>query len=66
VVPDYVRRRLISVRAYDEAGQMTDATVCDGTDAAPAIQAMFDDDRVAYIHLHNAKRGCFSCLVNRG
>ena len=65
VVPDYVRRRLISARAYDEAGQMTDATVCDGTDAASAIQTMFSDHRVGYIHLHNAKRGCFSCLVNR-
>ena len=65
VVPDYVRRRLISVRAYDDAGEMTDATVCDGTDAASAIQTMFADNRVAYIHLHNAKRGCFSCLVNR-
>jgi len=65
VVPDYVRRRLISVRAYDNAGDMTDATVCDGTDAASAIQTMFADGRVAYIHLHNAKRGCFSCLVNR-
>jgi hypothetical protein len=65
VVPDYVRRRLISFRAYDDAGQMVDATVCDGSDAASAIQTMFSDNRVAYIHLHNAKRGCFSCLVNR-
>jgi hypothetical protein len=44
---------------------MTDATVCDGNDAASAIQQMFSDVNVAYIHLHNAKRGCFSCLVNR-
>jgi hypothetical protein len=65
VVPDYVRRRLMSVRAYDDAGQMADATVCDGSDAASAIQTMFSNNRVAYIHLHNAKRGCFSCLVNR-
>jgi Protein of unknown function (DUF1203) len=62
---DYVRRRLMSVRAYDDAGQMADATVCDGSDAASAIQTMFSNNRVAYIHLHNAKRGCFSCLVNR-
>ena len=62
---DYVRRRLMSVRAYDDAGQMADATVCDGSDAASAIQTMFSNNRVTYIHLHNAKRGCFSCLVNR-
>jgi Protein of unknown function (DUF1203) len=65
VIPDYVRRRLISVRAYDAAHLMADATVCDGTDTASAIQQMFSNGEVAYIHLHNAKRGCFSCLVKR-
>jgi hypothetical protein len=65
VIPDYVRLRLMSVRAYNAAHLMIDAAVCEGKDAAPAIQTMFDDSEVAYIHLHNAKRGCFSCLVNR-
>jgi Protein of unknown function (DUF1203) len=65
VVPDYVRKRLISVRAYDETHLMTDASVCDGKDTASAIQDMFARDDVAYIHLHNAKRGCFSCTVIR-
>ena len=65
VVPDYVRGRLMSVRAYDSAGQMTDATVCDGNEAASTMRQLFVDDRVEYIHLHNAKRGCFSCRVNR-
>ena len=65
VVPDYVRKRLISVRAYDQAHLMTDALVCDGTGAEAAIQAMFVREEVAYIHLHNANRGCFSCAVVR-
>jgi hypothetical protein len=65
VVPDYVRTRLISVRAYDSAHLMTDALVCDGTGAAAAIQAMFAREEVAYIHLHNANRGCFSCAAVR-
>jgi hypothetical protein len=65
VVPDYVRTRLISVRAYDAGHLMTDATVCAGTEAATAIQTMFARDDVAYIHLHNANRGCFSCAVER-
>jgi Protein of unknown function (DUF1203) len=65
VVPDYVRTRLISVRAYDQAHLMTDALVCDGTDAGAAIQAMFAHEEVAYIHLHNANRGCFSCAAVR-
>jgi hypothetical protein len=65
VVPDYVRTRLISVRAYDTQHLMSDALVCAGSDAAAAIQKMFSRDDVAYIHLHNANRGCFSCAVNR-
>ncbi len=65
VIPDYVRLRLMSVRAYDSAHMMTDATVCEGGDIASAIERMFSSDEVAYIHLHNAKRGCFSCTVNR-
>ena len=65
VVPDYVRTRLISVRAYDTQNLMSDALVCAGSDAAAAIQKVFSHDDVAYIHLHNANRGCFSCAVNR-
>jgi hypothetical protein len=65
VVPDSVRTRLMSVRAYDSAHIMTDALVCDGIGAGAAIQAMFAREEVAYIHLHNANRGCFSCAVVR-
>jgi len=65
VIPDYVRSRLISVRAYDDQHLMTDAAVCDGNDTASLIEEMFCRQEVAYIHLHNAKPGCFSCRVNR-
>jgi hypothetical protein len=65
VVPDYVRSRSMSVRAYDASHQMTDAVVCAGTEAGAAIQRMFTRADVAYIHLHNANRGCFSCSVHR-
>ncbi|HTV97145.1 MAG TPA: DUF1203 domain-containing protein [Steroidobacteraceae bacterium] len=65
VIPDYVASRLMSVRAYDDAHSMTDACVCPGADSAPVIRRMFCDPRVAYIHLHNAMRGCFSCAVRR-
>ena len=64
-VPDYVLSRLISVRAYDAQHQMIDASVCDGPTVAAEIERQFGDARVDYIHLHNARRGCFSCLVRR-
>ncbi len=65
VIPDYVRIRLMSVRAYDARHLMIDATVCEGREAASAIEKMFRSDEVAYIHLPNATRGCFSCAVRR-
>lgn len=65
VMPDYVRTRLISVRAYDAGHLMTDAVVCAGSDAGAAIQKMFASDEIAYVHLHNANRGCFSCAAIR-
>jgi hypothetical protein len=64
-VPDYVATRLISVRAYDATHMMVDASVCEGGVVAADIERMFASALVDYIHLHFARRGCFSCRVNR-
>ena len=64
-VPPYVSVRLISARAYDERDFIVDAEVCAGADAAATIRRMLESSAVRYIHLHNAKRGCFSCRVER-
>jgi hypothetical protein len=64
-IPDYVRTRLLSVRVYDAAHQMIDAAVCPGSEVARIIDSMFSRGEAAYIHLHNANRGCFSCAVRR-
>lgn len=64
-VPPYVTRRLISVRAYDAQAMMVDAAVCEGRAVEAEIERCFGDPQVAYLQLHNAKRGCFSCRVER-
>lgn len=64
-VPPYVSRRLISLRAYDADHMMIDATVCDGAAVAEHLEQSFTKPEIAYVHLHNAKRGCFSCLASR-
>ena len=64
-IPPYVTRRVMSVRAYDADDMMVDADVCAGSDVRGALERMLADDAVAFIHLHNAKRGCFSCRVER-
>jgi hypothetical protein len=64
-IPEYVASRLMSVRAYDANHWMVDATVSEGSVLAPQLEGLLADDRVAYLHLHNARRGCYSCRVDR-
>jgi hypothetical protein len=64
-IPPYVSRRQISVRAYDAHHMMVGAEVCPGDKVAAEIQRQFSLPQASYIHLHNAKRGCFSCRVER-
>jgi hypothetical protein len=65
VVPAYVTRRLISLRAYDEAHLMVGAEVAEGDAVAGRLSALFADPGVVYVHLHNARPGCFSCAATR-
>ena len=64
-VPEVMRRRLLSLRAFDSSDMMIDADVVDGSAAEETIQHFFSNPDVAYIHVHNAKRGCYSGRVDR-
>ncbi|MBK8068043.1 MAG: DUF1203 domain-containing protein [Rhodanobacteraceae bacterium] len=64
-VPPYVSARQISLRGYSARHLMVDAEVCEGSEVATRIQRMFADARIAYIHLHNARPGCYSCRAER-
>jgi len=64
-VPEMLRSRLLSVRAFDSDDMMTAADVVEGRDVEPIIDDLLSDESVAYLHLHNAKRGCFVARVER-
>jgi hypothetical protein len=64
-VPEVLRRRLLSLRAFDKEGMLLDADVVDGQQVEPLIELMFADRRVEYIHVHNAKPGCFAGRIDR-
>jgi hypothetical protein len=64
-VPEVMRGRLLSLRAYDEAGMMVDADVLEGKAIEDAIGRFFANPAIAYIHVHNAKRGCYSGRIDR-
>ena len=64
VVPEPVRTRLLSVRAYDSQDLIVDAEVVDGGELETPI-ARFFGNQAAYLHIHYARRGCFACRVDR-
>ena len=54
-----------SLRAYDEHGMMLDADVVEGTAIESVIARLFADPAVGYIHVHNARRGCYAGRIDR-
>jgi hypothetical protein len=64
-VPEVLRRRQLSVRSFDAGGMMLDAEVIDGAELEALIERFFREPRAAYLHVHNAKRGCYAARVDR-
>jgi FtsP/CotA-like multicopper oxidase with cupredoxin domain len=64
-IPEQLRARLISLRAYDESGMMLDADVVDGKDLKPLIERFFANENVTCLHAHFARRGCYAALIER-
>lgn len=64
-VPDSLRIRLLSLRAYDDQGMMLDADVVEGMAVETVIARLFDNPAVRYLHVHNARRGCYAGRIDR-
>jgi len=64
-VPALLRRRLLSVRAFDAANMMVDADVVDGVVMETAIERLLAREDVAFLHVHFAKWGCYAVRVDR-
>lgn len=64
-VPELLRRRTLSLRAYDAQGMMVWAEVLPGTEVEQGIARLFARERTAYIHIHYAQPGCYACRVER-
>lgn len=64
-VPEVMRIRLLSLRAFSEAGTLLDADVAEGQVMEAVIERMLANPDVSYIHVHNARQGCYSGRVDR-
>jgi hypothetical protein len=64
-VPEQLRLRLLSVRAFDRAGMLLDGDVVDGQALEPVIDRLLADARASYLHVHFAKPGCYAARIDR-
>jgi hypothetical protein len=64
-IPELLRTRLLSVRAFDRTGMLVNADVVDGRELEATIATLFADARADYLHVHFAKPGCYAARVLR-
>ena len=64
-VPELFRRRMLSVRAFDDNGMMVGAELVDGRALEGVISELLADKQAAYLHAHFAKRGCYAARIDR-
>ena len=66
-VPEIVRNRHVSFRAFRNDGMMLYSAneLVEGADHEAAIRRIFDREEVAFINAHTAKAGCMLCHIVR-
>lgn len=64
-VPEVLRTRLLSLRAFNAEHHMIDADVVDGREVEGLIERLLANPQVAYIQAHFARRGCFAATIHR-
>ncbi len=64
-IPAMLQYPLQSVRAYDEAAVLVGADVAEGRELDATIRRLLSDRAVSYLHVRNARPGCYNCRVVR-
>lgn len=65
-IPEMLARRLLlSVRAYDADAWLVGCEVVPGRELEPIVRTFFADEKVQYLHVHNARPGCYLAQIVR-
>ncbi|MFU9138765.1 DUF1203 domain-containing protein [Erwinia tasmaniensis] len=64
-LPEVMKARVLSLRAYDETHLLRQADICEGHLAENLLGLFFADPLISYIQIHNAKQGCYACCAER-
>ena len=63
--PDYLDRRTIGLRGYDEEGMLKRALLAMPGEADARIRELFEQPEIDTIHAHTAALGCFLARIER-
>ena len=64
-IPQVMRERTMSLRAFDAQDLMIEAELSAGAELESAIQRLLARAEVDYIQAHYAKRGCYAARITR-
>jgi hypothetical protein len=64
-LPQMLRTRLLSIRAFGAKDMLVGADVIEGERLEEAIARFFEDPAVEFLHVHFAKPGCYACRIDR-
>ena len=64
-VPKMFNHRLLSIRGFDRNATMIFADVTQGDNLKEKLNDILDNKKIDYLHIHNAKPGCYNCKVER-
>lgn len=64
-VPPALAVRPLSLRAFDCCDRLIDAELIDGARLPAAVERLFANRAVAYLHAHYARLGCFAARIDR-
>jgi hypothetical protein len=62
-VPQQLRKRLLSLRAYNAGGMLLNADVVEGAQLESALEPLLALKGVSYVHVHFAKPGCYAARI---
>jgi hypothetical protein len=64
-IPEVLRSRALSLRAFDDLSMILAADLVEGENLAPALERLLADPAAAYVHIHYAKFGCYAARADR-
>jgi Protein of unknown function (DUF1203) len=64
-IPKMFNHRLLSIRGFDKEAIMIFADVTQGENLQEKLHTILENQSIDYLHIHNARPGCYNCLVER-